>query len=355
MDELTDLLTDLKDLEEGPTFRMQNQKMLYTYKHHICKAQLACFFKKFAIEIKSLYIVHEVGEKTGYKHTHVAVDFGKPINTRDCTKFDFKIPEEDKPIHPHMRYAPNRMAWLKIVRYVTKFDKSILEDMHPADRYNIVDRVLNSTNLQEAYHECHKLSDVMGCKTLFETRPLDLNAPARIDINNLWPWQTQVRDKLMTPPDQRTVLWLYDKVGKSGKTVFADAMEVHYPSKCLYFDEIGRTCDFTMNLHKEITNGWRGDTIFFNLVRSQENKESKHLYKILEKCKDGRFTGTKYNGGRIRLPFVHVVVLANFMPDIDSMSKDRWAIYAITNKVMQKVPIGVEWPEMSPKPPEGLL
>lgn len=82
-----------------------------------------------------------------------------------------------------------------------------------------------------------------------------------------------------------------------------------------------------MNLQTKRTQGWNGDTVFLNLTR--EYAERKHIYEALEILKDGFITCTKYTGGDCWIPKLHVIVFANFKPNLTSLSMDRWNIMEI--------------------------
>ena len=47
---------------------------------------------------------------------------------------------------------------------------------------------------------------------------------------------------------------------------------------------------------------------------------------------DGFLTCTKYMGGEIWLPDMHVIVLANFKPNVEALSLDRWNINKINKE-----------------------
>ncbi|WP_445772150.1 hypothetical protein, partial [Rheinheimera sp.] len=49
-------------------------------------------------------------------------------------------------------------------------------------------------------------------------------------------WQQFVIDLYDTEPDQRTVYWLYDKVGATGKTMLARHLCIKHPKEVLYLN-----------------------------------------------------------------------------------------------------------------------
>jgi len=86
-------------------------------------------------------------------------------------------------------------------------------------------------------------------------------------------------------------------------------------------------CNIAFNTNWDITT-----MVIFDLPRTNEGKIS---YSALEKIKDGFITNTKYETGAIAFNKPHVVVFANFPPDLTSrdgnltLSADKWITYEI--------------------------
>lgn len=69
--------------------------------------------------------------------------------------------------------------------------------------------------------------------------------------------------------------------------------------------------------------------VIFDLERRQENFVS---YSAMEQVKNGCFFSSKYESEIVVFNYVHVVVFANFAPDLQALSADRWNITNITPK-----------------------
>ncbi len=54
-------------------------------------------------------------------------------------------------------------------------------------------------------------------------------------------------------------------------------------------------------------------------------------YEAIEMVKNGLVTTGKYEGGTICFNTPHVICFANAPPDVEKLSKDRWAIWKIEN------------------------
>lgn len=129
-------------------------------------------------------------------------------------------------------------------------------------------------------------------------------------------WQVWLDKLWHKEPDDRQILWIYDTIGRSGKTQFIKHMEVTYPDTWLvkgnYTDAASQIED---NPH----------CLMFNITRS----DAFINYNMLENLKDGIMISGKYKGRRLLFKPPHVWVFANYKPDVTKMSKDRWKIVNI--------------------------
>lgn len=127
-------------------------------------------------------------------------------------------------------------------------------------------------------------------------------------------WQLDLTSDLLGIPDPRKVYWYWEAVGNSGKSYFA-----------LNFNNGGRFgYVVTGGRHSDIYFAYKDETIvFFDWAR--DNEES-FPYRVVENFKNGYFLNTKYETFPHRFAVPHVVVFANFPPDVSKLSNDRWII-----------------------------
>lgn len=149
----------------------------------------------------------------------------------------------------------------------------------------------------------------------------------------LYTWQKEVINICDTVPDDRTIHWFYDERGCSGKTTLAKHLCLKYPADALYLSGGPANCKWgiTSFLHdkkgsKLVRNEKNLRIAIFDFVRTVEDRIS---YEALEAVKNGIFFNTKYESMMITFNCPHVIVFANFVPEIDKLSKDRWNIVDI--------------------------
>jgi len=145
-----------------------------------------------------------------------------------------------------------------------------------------------------------------------------------LDEADLYQWQRELLAELKEQPDDRTILWYTDMDGGSGKTAMARYLLETFKTRALYLCG-GATKDI---LHQVIKAKEDPLLLVFNLARSQEGKVA---YQAIETCKDGLVQSGKYEGGMRMFRPPHVLVLANWFPDIAALSADRWVIRELRN------------------------
>lgn len=310
---MTDLNLQSTNLDESK-FRLQNQKMLLTYKSHINKDDVKVWFNTHfkSYKIKFIEIAHESGE-TEYQHSHILIDWGKAFQSRNVRIFDYNG------IHPNIKIIKSIVHWNNCLSYIAKQDKSL--EHFSID--SIVNDIWNSENLHEALiNNVHDLRDTIGVINIFKNKPRE-NIEMPYDPS---PWQEELDNILDNIPDSRKIYWYYDNKGGRGKTYYTKYKMCSEPEKFYGVNNLGGARDFGTIFESAVEAGWNGHCLIVNLSRSAE---SKSIYEPLEMAKDGMVTSTKYQGKTHIIKNPHIVVFANWLPNVDKLSLDRWDIKEI--------------------------
>ena len=144
-----------------------------------------------------------------------------------------------------------------------------------------------------------------------------------IDEVDLFQWQKELIQELRGDPDERSIIWYCDRVGGSGKTALAKFI-MHNLPRAMFFSG-GKFSDMA---HAVVKSKFDPSTVIMNLPRTSEGKVS---YAAIEAIKDGILQSGKYEGGWRLYPPPHVVVFANWPPDLAALSEDRWTIRELHN------------------------
>lgn len=156
-------------------------------------------------------------------------------------------------------------------------------------------------------------------------------------IDKLFPWQERVRTLCEEEPDDRTVNWVYDENGKNGKTQFAKYMVVKHGA---IIASAGGAKDIA-NLIKNAADSGKDlneiTAFIFNFAREVTSDDVS--YRMLEMVKDGLVTNIKYEAETLVFNSPHIWVLANCLPNLSSLTKDRWKVWSInTQKELVELP-----------------
>nr|UOF80021.1 rep protein [Cressdnaviricota sp.] len=128
-------------------------------------------------------------------------------------------------------------------------------------------------------------------------------------------WQWALAQRLGGAPSAREVHWRWEPVGNVGKSFFA-----------LNFKPV-ESFIITGGRHADIHYAYAHQPyVFFDWARCSQDT---FPYGLVEQFKNGYFLSTKYESTPKRFVVPHVVVFANFAPDLSQMSADRWQIEQI--------------------------
>lgn len=138
------------------------------------------------------------------------------------------------------------------------------------------------------------------------------------------PWQSKVIKMVRErEPDYRRIYWFWESSGRVGKSLLATYLTLEH--RCLIVS--GKSSDVLHQLAK-----YREDekanprVIIYDIPRTAEGFVK---YGLMEQLKNGVVFSGKYEGSRLILPPMWMLVFANFPPEEDKMSRDRWRVSLI--------------------------
>lgn len=137
-------------------------------------------------------------------------------------------------------------------------------------------------------------------------------------------WEMSILEEIAKDPDDRTIWWYWSTQGNLGKTTFCKYLTVNHdaiPLSGKGADVRNAVCTYLKD------RGQVPELCVFPIPRSFD---STYLsYEAIENIKDMYFYSGKYEGGVVCGPSPHLFVFANFEPDVEKMSIDRWKIINI--------------------------
>lgn len=122
---------------------------------------------------------------------------------------------------------------------------------------------------------------------------------------DLRPWQVQLHNMIVYPPDSRSIIWVYGPNGNEGKSTYAKKLF----AEGWFYSRGGKEENIKYSYAKDPTRH-----VVFDIPRS---KESYVNYGCIEELKDRLIESTKYEVTQMPcLNNIHVVVMANFLPKL---------------------------------------
>ena len=135
-----------------------------------------------------------------------------------------------------------------------------------------------------------------------------------------YPWQEELVQILEQEPDDRTIYWYWETVGRVGKSALAKWLCVH--KRALMAGGKANDVKYMIVKWKEKYGAWP-TIIIWDIPRTQEGFVS---YECIESVKNGCFFSGKYECEQVVMNSPHIICFANFEPDYYKMSEDRWNV-----------------------------
>lgn len=312
-----DTNTDTNTDTDTSKFRLKTKKLLLTYKTHIDKISMFNFLNEKRI-ITKISICHEKGDSAcEYDHTHVVVMFKKPLDTKNQRFLDYEN------IHPNIATLKTNKDFERSVLYTEKEDENVYQE---GIVKNIVTKVTNHETLYEALEDNLRMDGTGRILNVNEVTQLykmkgEIENNIRMDIYKnellalkLRDYQQEWYDKLQEQND-RQILWIYDQIGNTGKSLFIKIL-------CTKHNTF-------MMTNKANDNAFRYNYEKYIILDISRDKQEYVSYGAIEQMKNGLVATGKYEGAQKLFPNPKIIVMANFAPETDKLSEDRWDIYEI--------------------------
>lgn len=136
-------------------------------------------------------------------------------------------------------------------------------------------------------------------------------------------WQQKILDLVNKEADDRTINWVVDFEGNSGKSFLTKYLAL--TREVIIAD--GKKDNIFNQVNIKLNEQQKEfEIVLLDIPRHMEGYVN---YGVLEQLKNGLIYSGKYEGGVCLFDNVHVIVFANFAPDLTQFSQDRWNIISI--------------------------
>lgn len=169
-------------------------------------------------------------------------------------------------------------------------------------------------NIEASFDYCMK-SETRIAGPWSYPRPLPKKVVDPLHDKTLYHWQQEIINLITAEPHPRYIYWYWEPTGGVGKTDFIKHVLLNYDAK------------FFQGAKRDIAYAYNGQEIcLFGFSRTTEGKIS---YDSIESLKDGLIFSGKYESDDKVYNRPHVICFANWEPEVDAISLDRWIIKRI--------------------------
>lgn len=136
------------------------------------------------------------------------------------------------------------------------------------------------------------------------------------------PWQKDVLELIAGGISARTIYWIWEPTGNTGKSYLAKYLLLE--SSTILAS--GKGSDILHGVSRAIEDGRLPRLIIIDVPRVSTQYVS---YQAIELLKNGCAFSGKYESATLVFPHPHVICFANSPPIRGNMSNDRWAVYKV--------------------------
>lgn len=172
-------------------------------------------------------------------------------------------------------------------------------------------------NSEQAINYCMKDKNFITHGIKIRKKVLD-----PMDGLELYEYQKEIMNIInQEPENDRKIYWFWEPEGNRGKTSFCKHLVM--TRQAIYVNGKGADIKYAVS---EMLKNSDIDIAIFDFVRTAEGYIS---YDALESIKNGIFFSGKYEGGMVLFNPPHMLCFANWEPNIETLSKDKWIIKRI--------------------------
>lgn len=147
-----------------------------------------------------------------------------------------------------------------------------------------------------------------------------------ISEDQFYDWEKDIIQIITSEADDRTIYWFWESIGKTGKSTFCKYLAVRHGALVL----AGKAADMKYGIIKYIENNVDYPKLLvFDVPRTVKDYLS---YTGIEEVKNALFFSSKYESGMVVGNCPHLLVFANFEPEYNRLSADRWVIKHIGDR-----------------------
>ena len=299
-------------------FRLENSMVHLTYASQPPLEDLVSAIRDMvSVPVADFSAVHETGKEGEHPHTHVALRFARPVLSTNPRIFDYEG------IHPHIRIVKNKHHFDYLCTTYHQKEGVPFSNYSPAKNAITLGDLGACPTRREMVELLDSRGELEKADRLHTAWKHSRPEPIPVTVITIpRPWQQWIFDFVDSDlPDDRTVIWVADSKGASGKT--AASRHLFSERKACVLTG-GRTADSLHALRPWMDSHGEPKVVIIDAARSTSLT---NVYELIEMLKSSMFVSTKYESTHVHFENPPaVMVFSNQSPEIGKLSPDRWAI-----------------------------
>lgn len=152
-------------------------------------------------------------------------------------------------------------------------------------------------------------------------------------ITELRPFQESILRMIERDPDDRSINWVIDRKGNTGKTEFLKLLVIKHGACAFtggcasYIAQTLRSFVYNKDGSIRVDLNAQKTPMLFDLTKCVD----KISWCVLEEIKNGLVVCPKYENGCMLFNSPHVWIMSNIEPDYEKLTEDRWLLWTIND------------------------
>ena len=274
-----------------------------------------------------------------------------PVITKSlCYSFTWNNPSEET--YSYLKILGKSEGISELIYQLEKGEKRLTPHLQGcicftnARFFSAVVKLLKGAHIEKAKkilalkNYCMKNESRVGSTFHFKNNNCISNSDLELNQNNysklilkrneLYNWQQQLYGLFLSNPNDRTIVWIYDRSGENGKSAFCRYLMSEHENHV--FSTSGNPADIKVGLKDRVLKHGRGGVrvVLWDISRSSRSFSAM----TAEDIKNGYFYSSKYESEGIKMYPPHIFIFSNKYPNKSLFSEDRWKIGILDNKIL---------------------
>lgn len=149
-------------------------------------------------------------------------------------------------------------------------------------------------------------------------------------ITELRPFQKSLEDMYLDNTVKGKIYWIFDSIGKTGKTEFIKYMNIKYK---VPFSYGYKKVDIISIIFKNKNYILNNEHVAIIYDFGKNTNVDKISYSSIEQVSEGAISSSRFKNGCFIYNCPNIFILSNVLPNKNKITNSKWLIYTINNNL----------------------